>query len=63
MPPDPSQHDVRTAFQREIISPHLWATRAVVVSTAALAGLVVVGFTWLAEAAFALFRSLEGQAW
>ena len=63
MPPDPSQHDVRTAFRREIISPHLWATRAVVVSTAALAGLVVVGFTWLAEAAFALFRSLEGQAW
>ena len=63
MPPDPSHHDVRSAFQREIISPHLWATRAVVVSTAALAGLVVVGFTWLAETAFALFRGIEALAW
>jgi len=62
-PPDLSSHDVRSAFRRELISPHLWRTRLVVVSMAAIAGLVVVGFTWLAEAAFAGFLSLEERAW
>jgi len=62
-PPDLSSHDVRSAFRRELISPHLWRTRLVVVSMAAIAGLVVVGFTWLAEAAFARFLSLEERAW
>jgi len=62
-PPDLSSHNVRSAFQRELISPHLWRTRLVVVSMAAIAGLVVVGFTWLAEAAFARFLSLEARAW
>ena len=63
MPADPSSHDLRSAFQREFASPHLWATRLVVVGMAALAGLVVVGFTWLAEGAFGLFRNLETRAW
>jgi len=63
MPADPSSHDLRSAFRREFASPHLWATRLVVVGMAALAGLVVVGFTWLAEGAFALFRTLEARAW
>ena len=62
-PPDLSSHNVRSAFRRELISPHLWRTRLVVVSMAAIAGLVVVGFTWLAEAAFARFLSLEALAW
>lgn len=62
-PPDLSSHDVRSAFRRELISPHLWRTRLVVVSMAAAAGLVVVGFTWLAEAAFARFLSVEQLAW
>ncbi|WP_288379285.1 chloride channel protein [uncultured Massilia sp.] len=63
MPPDPSSHDVRSAFHREFVSPELWRTRIVVVSTAALAGLVVVGFTWLAESAFGLFERITGLAW
>ncbi len=63
MPPDPSSHDVRSAFQREFVSPELWRTRIVVVSTAALAGLVVVGFTWLAESAFGLFERMVHVAW
>lgn len=63
MPPDPHSHDVRSAFQREFVSPNLWKTRIVVVSMAALAGLVVVAFTWLAEGAFGLFRQLAGLGW
>ena len=63
MSPDPSSHDVRSAFRREFVSPHLWGTRLVVVGTAALAGLVVVGFTWLAEGAFGLFLGLDRMAW
>lgn len=63
MPPEPTSHDVRSAFQREIISPNAWRTRMVVVSMAAVAGLVVVGFTWLAEGAFGLFLDLTEVAW
>ena len=63
MPPDSPQHDVRSAFQREIISTHVWRTRIVVVSMAAVAGLVVVGFTWLAENAFGTFLDLSEAAW
>ena len=63
MSSDPSPHDVRRAFEREFISTHVWRTRIVVVSMAALAGLVVVAFTWLAESAFGLFRDLAGMAW
>lgn len=55
MPPETTQHDVRSAFKREITSPRLWQTRIVVVSLAAVAGLVVVGFTWIAENAFGIF--------
>ena len=56
-------HDLRSAFRRELASPHTWATRIVVVGAAAAAGLVVVCFTWLAETALALFLALERQAW
>lgn len=63
MPPDTPQHDVRSAFRREIISPQIWRTRLVVLGMAAVAGLVVVGFTWLAEHAFAAFLGLAGAAW
>jgi len=63
MSPNPAPHDVRSAFQREFISPHLWHTRIVVIGIAAIAGLTVVGFTWLAEAAFARFRGLAALAW
>jgi H+/Cl- antiporter ClcA len=40
----------------------MWRTRALVVLFAALAGLVVVGFTWLSEHALALFSSIEHQS-
>ena len=63
MPPEPSSHDVRSAFRREFVSPHLWRTRIVVVSMAAIAGLVVVAFTWLAETAFGQFQQLNDLAW
>ena len=63
MSSDPSPHDVRSAFRRELISPHLWRTRIVVVGMASIAGLVVVGFTWLAESAFAQFQSIAAMAW
>jgi H+/Cl- antiporter ClcA len=62
-PPSHSPHDVRSAFRREFASPDLWGTRIVVVGAAAVAGLVVVGFTWLAEAALGLFLELPRLAW
>ena len=58
-----SLHDVHSAFKREFASPHLWWTRAVVVGAAAAAGLTVVGFTWLAESALALFLRLGTLSW
>jgi H+/Cl- antiporter ClcA len=60
---DPSPHDVRSAFKRELISANLWRTRIVVVGTASIAGLVVVAFTWLAELAFGQFNKIADFAW
>ena len=62
-PPDKSPHDMRSAFRREFASPQVWMVRTVVVGAAAVAGLVVVGFTWLAESALALFVHMAGAAW
>nr|WP_315398724.1 chloride channel protein [uncultured Duganella sp.] len=62
-PPDKSQHDMRSAFRREFASPQVWIVRTVVVGAAAVAGLVVVGFTWLADGALGLFLRLAGTAW
>ena len=61
--PDKSPHDMRSAFRREFASPQVWMVRTVVVGAAAVAGLVVVGFTWLAERALGLFLQLAGLAW
>ncbi|HEX8606984.1 MAG TPA: chloride channel protein [Pseudoduganella sp.] len=61
--PDNTPHDVRSAFQREFASGDAWLVRVVVVGAAAIAGLVVVGFTWLAESALGLFLGLAGTAW
>jgi H+/Cl- antiporter ClcA len=60
--PDP-HHDVRSAFRREFASPNLWLTRVVVIGAAAAAGLVVVAFTWLTEAAAAAFLRVPHLAW
>ncbi|CDG82927.1 chloride channel protein [Janthinobacterium agaricidamnosum] len=56
-------HDIRSAFKREFATPGLWQARIVVVGAAALAGLTVVGFTWLAEGALACFMHFARQAW
>ena len=42
-------------LRRELGDWRLWTVRAVVVLLAAAAGLTVVGFTWLAEAAYGRF--------
>ena len=62
-PPDKTPHDMRTAFRREFASPEVWITRTVVVGAAAVAGLVVVGFTWLAEQALGLFLDIASVGW
>jgi len=49
------EHHIPTAFRREFAHWSAWRTRALVVAGAAAAGVVVVGFTWLAESAQSLF--------
>ncbi|AYM75530.1 chloride channel protein [Janthinobacterium agaricidamnosum] len=56
-------HDIPSAFKHEFANPRLWWSRAVVVGMAAVAGLVVVGFTWLAETALDCFLFFNGKAW
>lgn len=53
---------VTTAFMNELKDSHLWQGRAIFIGFAALSGLTVVGFTWLAEHALLLFFSLQQQA-
>ncbi|WP_295999174.1 chloride channel protein [Rugamonas sp.] len=50
-----TSHHIPTAFKKEFTDPDVWWSRAAVVAAAALAGLTVVGFTWLCEHATALF--------
>ncbi len=56
------QH-VPTTFRRELSDWHLWTGRGVVIAFAALAGITVVAFTWLAEHALALFFALQNAYW
>jgi H+/Cl- antiporter ClcA len=56
------QHDLDAALRRELADWRLWAGRAVVVALAVLAGLVVVGFTWLAEQASLRFNAVRALA-
>src|SRR5471030_170932 len=56
-------HDIPSAFKQEFANPRLWWTRAVVIGMAAIAGLVVVGFTWLAEGALDVFLHFNAKAW
>ncbi len=51
------------AIRQELYDWRLWTGRAVVLAFAALAGLVVVGFTWLTEQAFAQFLWLKSSYW
>jgi len=54
---------VPSAFKRELSDWHLWTGRALVITFAALAGLTVVGFTWLAETALENFFALQRGIW
>lgn len=54
---------IATALQHEFGDWRRWWTRAVVIGAAALAGLVVVGFTALTEQAIGLFFRLQEAAW
>ena len=50
-------------LRRELGDWRLWTVRAIVVLLSVAAGLTVVGFTWLAEAASGRFAALRGLAW
>lgn len=56
-------HDWRKRARLELSDWQLWWGRAVVVGLAVLAGLSVVGFTWLCERAFEAFEHLRAVAW
>jgi H+/Cl- antiporter ClcA len=50
-----NSHNTTAAFNREFRNWRVWATRGIVVATAAVAGLTIVGFTWIGEQALELF--------
>ncbi|MBX3622023.1 MAG: chloride channel protein [Rhizobacter sp.] len=50
-------------MKREFADWRVWAARAVVIAVAGLAGLTVVGFTWLTERAAEQFYALRVLAW
>jgi len=52
-------HPIVKALKKELTNWNIWQTRIVVVTMAAIAGLVVVGFTWLSEKAVAIFFQLN----
>lgn len=54
---------VGVALRKELSDWQLWYTRAVVVAMALLAGLTVVGFTWLTELATAFFVAGSVRYW
>jgi H+/Cl- antiporter ClcA len=54
---------LKEAVSQELADWRLWVSRAVVVAAAVVAGLTVVGFTWLAETASGYFSSLRALAW
>ena len=56
-------HHIPTAFKKEFTDWRLWWARGVVIAVAAVAGLIVVGFTWLSERALALFLDLRIVWW
>lgn len=55
--------DWRARLTEEVTEWRPWITRGVVLAFAAAAGLVVAGFTWLAETAFHWFQRIEQMAW
>jgi len=55
--------DWRARLREEVTEWRPWVTRGVVLAFAAAAGLVVAGFTWMAEHAFLQFQRIERLAW
>lgn len=53
------QHDLEAALKKELADWRIWAGRAAVMTLAVLAGLTVVGFTWLSEQASTHFTALR----
>jgi H+/Cl- antiporter ClcA len=58
-----AEHDALSAVRREFSDWRPWITRALVLAFAALAGLTIVGFTWLTNLAFATFLQMAALAW
>jgi H+/Cl- antiporter ClcA len=54
---------VPTAFKKEISNWHMWIGRGIVIAFAALAGMTVVAFTWLAEHALGQFFLFQKAWW
>lgn len=52
-----------SSVRRELNDWRPWATRALVLAFAALAGLTVVLLTWMSDVALEWFNVLEGKAW
>lgn len=58
-----AQPDFPAAVKREFSDWHSWTGRGVVVGFAAMAGLTVVAFTWLADHALAYFFAFQKSYW
>ena len=58
-----SHPHVASAVKQELSDWHTWSARAVVIAFAALAGITVVAFTWLAEHALAQFFVFQNTWW
>ncbi|SFU93887.1 chloride channel protein [Pseudoduganella namucuonensis] len=53
----------RAALRKQFLDLHPWHARGAVAAAAVLAGLSVVGFTWLSEHALTLFFRLQSACW
>jgi H+/Cl- antiporter ClcA len=56
-------HHIADAFRKEFGDWRLWSARCLVIAAAALAGLTVVGFTWLSDRALSVFFDLRSAIW
>ena len=54
---------IMRAFRKELTNWALWWTRIVVITMAAVTGLIVVGFAWLSECATKLFFQVQSLYW
>lgn len=61
--PRSNHPDFLENLRLEVADGRQWLDRAVVIGFAVLAGLAVVGFTWLHDLAFEQFQSLRGTHW